>query len=162
MKKLLIIFMTIALIPSKVFSQEVPVITFDDLREMMDRNEDTLYIFNFWATWCSPCVEELPYFNEISKTYINENVQVILVCLDFPSQLENKVLPFIAGKHLQPKIVLLDQPRGGKWIDEISPEWSGAIPGTLFLNNSAKLREFHEGSFTLSELKEQVEQYLEY
>jgi thiol-disulfide isomerase/thioredoxin len=44
-------------------------VNFDELSQIINKNDDVLYVVNFWATWCSPCVEELPEFMEINREF---------------------------------------------------------------------------------------------
>ena len=51
-----------------------------------------LYVVNFWATWCRPCMEELPDFLEVNEAYtVNDQYQMILVSLDKSSALQTEV-----------------------------------------------------------------------
>lgn len=100
-----------------------------------DKNNDTTYVVNFWATWCGPCVKELPYFEQLTEAYKDHKVKVILVSLDFPKKMDRKLLPFLKKRQLKSDVVLLDDPKTNKWIDMVDPSWSGAIPVTLFVKN---------------------------
>lgn len=141
--------------------EEVPVIEFKDLKQYLDRSDNQLYVINFWATWCKPCVKELPYFNRIQKTYADDGVQVILISLDFTSNLASKVRPFVKKRALAPEVKLLDQPNGDAWIRQISEKWSGAIPATLLVRNGKRsVRSFHEKSFTYDELNNLIKNHL--
>jgi len=141
--------------------EEVPVIEFKDLKQYLNRSDNQLYVVNFWATWCKPCVKELPYFNRIEKEYGDQGVQVLLVSLDFTSNLASKVNPFVKKRDLAPLVMLLDQPSGDAWINKISNNWSGAIPATLLIRNGQNsARSFHEKSFTYAELKNLVTNHL--
>lgn len=137
-------------------NERVPVISLQQLQKIT-QGDAPLYIINFWATWCRPCVEEIPYFEKINEQYKDKGVETILVSLDFKEDLKEKVQPFVNKNQLKSKIYLLDVEKQKGWIDEINPNWSGAIPATLFL--SKKNTVFKEGELSLEELEEQVEQY---
>lgn len=125
---------------------------FADFEPMLRRQSDTLYVFNFWATWCKPCVEELPYFEQLTQDFAAEKVKVVLVSLDFPNQIESKLLPFVEKNKLQSEVVVLLDGRYNDWIDKVSPEWSGAIPATLIYKKDQ--RQFVGSKFdTYEELK---------
>lgn len=148
----LIILFTIGLSCLAV-AQNIPVINLDQLETRLNNGSDTTYVINFWATWCGPCVKELPYFEKIGSDRANQNFRVLLVTLDFAENLDSKVLPFIRKKQIKSKVLLLDESNPNKWIPRVSEEWSGAIPATLFINKQKKTRHFHEGSFEEDELE---------
>ncbi len=131
---------------------------FDDFEHHLHQEDDKIYVINFWATWCKPCVKELPYFEQIQAQYKNKNVEVILVSLDDIKKLNNKVIPFVKEKNLQSTVILLDDADYNSWIDKVSPQWSGAIPVTLFYNKNK--REFYEQEFDYQELEHIVKTFL--
>jgi thiol-disulfide isomerase/thioredoxin len=131
---------------------------YNGLKPLLERKDGKTYVVNFWATWCAPCVKELPAFEKLQSAYKNKNVEVILVSLDFPTQVESHLLPFIEKKKLQSKVVLLDDPDQNAWIPKISSNWSGAIPATLIYNE--KGRSFYEQSFHYEQLENEVIKFL--
>ena len=128
---------------------------FDDMEAdiMTNLSTDTTYVINFWATWCGPCVKELPYFEELNALYDGQPFKQILVSLDDPKKLESKVNPFIIKNKIESEVVLLADGKANSWIDKVDPNWSGAIPITLILRGEQKKfyeREFHS-TFELEE-----------
>lgn len=119
---------------------------------------DTLYVFNFWATWCSPCVKELPYFEKAFEEYKNSPIRIILVSLDSRKKLESQLLPFLEKSKLQNEVILLSHPNANEWIDKVSPTWSGAIPATVLISANKKL--FFEQSFEEQELLELINRHI--
>ena len=115
---------------------KIDIITFDELYKTIDLTSDNTYVINFWATWCKPCVKELPYFEYVNDTYSEKNVKVLLVSLDFPSQIESKIKPYIFTKKIRSKVLLLDDPDLKTWIPKVSNKWGGGIPATLIVNRS--------------------------
>lgn len=131
---------------------------YDGLKILLNKKDNKTYVINFWATWCKPCVEELPSFEKLHKTYKNKNVEVILVSLDFPNHIESKLIPFIKEHNLKPKVVLMADPDQNTWIPKVSTEWSGAIPATVIYNKN--YREFYEQSFTYHELENELTKFI--
>ncbi len=129
-----------------------------ELAPLLFKNDDTTYIINFWATWCAPCVKELPAFEKIGANYKGKKVEVILVSLDFPSQIESKLIPFIKKNQLKSQVVLMNDPNQDTWIPKVSKKWSGAIPATLIYNS--KKRAFYERSFEYDELENELHKFL--
>ena len=137
---------------------EIKSYTYNQLEPLLEKKNDTTCIINFWATWCGPCVKELPYFEKITSTYKDKKVEVILVSLDFPKQVEKKLIPFIKKRNLQSKVVLLDDINEDVWIKAIDSTWSGAIPATIIYN--AKSRKFYEKSFDYETLENELKTFL--
>ncbi len=140
---------------------QVEIVTLARLEKEMSSSKDTVYVINFWATWCKPCIEELPYFEEAHTFYATSNVRILLVSLDMPSELERTLLPFIQRKKLQSEIVLLNEPDPNIWIDKIEPTWTGSLPATLIFNGSSKKRMFFEKQISKEELFSTIQQMKE-
>lgn len=134
-------------------SQTIPIVKFDFYEKLRAKNNDTTYVVNFWATWCKPCVNELPYFEQLNETYKNQKVQVVLISLDFIKQYDSKLKPFVTKNKLQSLVVLLDEPNYNAWIDKVDASWGGAIPATVIFNNEKKYYRFFEHEFTFDELE---------
>ena len=135
-------------------AQQVEIIKYPQLLQMIDgdRDEDII-IYNFWATWCAPCVKEMPYFEKIDK---EEGVQVRFISLDDVEKLESRVIPFLNKKNIQAKVFLLDETDYNAFIDKVDKRWSGAIPATVIVNNKLNTKEFYEKEFHEGELEKVV------
>jgi thiol-disulfide isomerase/thioredoxin len=136
----------------------VPVLDFDAFEHMLHFDDDKTYIINFWATWCRPCIKELPYFEQVGHEYTDKGVEVILVSLDFPDRLETAVIPFIKRHKLKSQVVILDDANQNRWIPLVSEKWSGAIPATLIYNKNK--RQFYEQTFTYEQLLTELNTFL--
>ncbi|MDP3352661.1 MAG: redoxin domain-containing protein [Flavobacteriaceae bacterium] len=143
--------------PIEVVSDDgvsIEVYDFENFKPFLNQQNDIIYVINFWATWCKPCVEELPAFIKLHEKYQNQNVKVLLVSLDFPTKIKDQLIPFINIKKLEPEVILLDDPNQNNWIPQISEKWSGAIPATLIYKNNKN--EFYEQSFIFETLEQAV------
>ena len=149
-----ILLMVICLLcfSSRSMSQEVEVWKFSDLQSYIDSStsKPKLKVINFWATWCAPCIKELPYYEEAQTSYKND-VEILLVSLDFADKLNTKVIPLLARKNIQTRAVLLEDGNYNEWIDRVDPSWTGALPATLFISGNGK-RVFAEKEFEKEEL----------
>lgn len=137
----------------------IPVYDFEGFEPYLQKENDTIYIVNFWATWCKPCVKELPYFESIGEEFAHQKVKVLLVSLDFSEKLESHVLPFIEKHQLKSEVILLDDVDSNTWIPKVAESWSGAIPATLIYSRHE--RKFYEGSFTYDELLTELNTFLQ-
>ncbi|MFK7953669.1 MAG: TlpA family protein disulfide reductase [Ekhidna sp.] len=154
MKKTL--FALLLSVTIQLSAQDVEVVKFNELQRKILYTDAPLTIFNFWATWCGPCIKELPHFDELSES--NEDVKVFLVSLDFPDQLE-KVKNFVTKKSLSSEVLFLNEKDPDDYMPKVSEQWTGAIPATLFVTDLGKTY-FHEKEFSKEELEQTVDKYL--
>ena len=109
-------------IPREVISDNgvsIEVYDFKNFEKFLKQKKGRVQVFNFWATWCRPCVEELPYFEFLASKYARNNIEVTLVSLDTPEEVITKLIPFIKKLKLNSKVILLDDPDADKWITKI-------------------------------------------
>jgi thiol-disulfide isomerase/thioredoxin len=132
---------------------EIEVYNFDQLESLLSSNTDKTLVVNFWATWCKPCIKELPYFEAAQAKY-KEDIRVILVSLDFPEKLESQLIPFVNDHAIRSQVVLLNDPYENEWIPKVDTTWSGAIPATLIIKGAKRI--FYEKSFTQEELENEI------
>lgn len=129
----------------------IRTITLEELKaKTINSANDTLYVVNFWATWCKPCIEELPYFEQARKNNAGKKVKIFLISVDFMSERE-KVSKFSEKKMFQNEVYLLNAGNPNSWINEIEKSWDGAIPATIMYKAGQKVF-FKEGDLTQTEL----------
>lgn len=137
-------------------AQQLSVYKKSDLLKRIYNSSDTTYIVNFWATWCKPCVAELPEFEAFYQAHRTEAVKVLLVTLDFREDLEKRVLPFLQKNKYSSEVILLDETNGNDFIDAIHTQWSGAIPATLITAKDKRKQVFFEKKITAAILEEEL------
>ena len=138
----------------------IGIYDYDNFAKFLQAENDTTYVFNFWATWCKPCVEELPYFQQLLREHEHQGqkVRFIFVSLDDEDKTAEKLISFLLKKALKGEQILLKQKGMARWIPKINPNWTGSLPATLIYNK--KKRGFYEQSFEYNELKSLLQQYL--
>lgn len=134
----------------KGYSQNVKLINLDQLYERVKNGKDSTYVVNFWATWCAPCIKELPHFEKLQAEHKSEKLAVLLISLDFKSKMSSAVVPFVKRKNLKNEVFLLNESSPQEYIDRVDPSWSGSIPATLFIKGDK--RKFVESEFTYEQL----------
>ena len=162
LKKILI--NTVILLLSASFNglsgQKIEYLKIPDLEKIIKNPDNRLHVVNFWATWCPPCVKELPYFQSVAKEYDPSKVKFILVSLDFPSQIEKQLIPFLKKNKIMLDVAVMTDLDYNSWIDKIDASWEGNIPATLVFNNPLKKRHFHAGELDETELKNIINKLL--
>lgn len=142
-------------------AQQVAVVKLPQLQKRLSQPNDTTYVVNFWATWCAPCVKELPNFEQLNRAYAGQKVKVLLVSTDYASQLDKKVRPFVAKRNLRSEVLLLNETDPNTWMDKVDSQWSGALPFTLMINNKQQKRASFEREFTQPELTAALQKFLQ-
>ena len=135
------------------------VIKVADLEQMLARTgTPEIHVINFWATWCGPCVKELPLFEKVTAGK-HSNVKVTLVSLDLDIDPDpEKVYHFVERKGLRSEVLILEPADPNVWIDKIEKGWSGAIPATMLVNRQTGERRFIERALKEGELEEYIEE----
>lgn len=149
-----IVLFVCLLLSSAASAQKVAIIKFDQLDALISNRSDKIRVINFWATWCGPCVKELPYFQKLEEKQM-PGVEIILVNLDYADKVA-KVNAFVRKKNLTSRVLLLDEVDYNSWIDRVDPSWGGAIPATLFINTATGQRKFVDTPLTESELENHI------
>jgi len=139
-----------------VRAQDAVVIKFDKLQELMQTKTNEIQVINFWATWCAPCVKELPLFEQLRTDNKKGDVKITLINLDFADKV-NKVNAFLVKKKIQSSVLLLDEIDYNTWIDKVDQSWGGAIPATLIINPQNGKRKFVERELREGELEQLIE-----
>lgn len=134
---------------------QTAVVKFEEIDKLIKSPpSEKIQVINFWATWCAPCVKELPLFENLN-TQNPDEVEVTLVSLDFADHVD-KVNTFIARKNIKSRVLLLDNIDYNTWIDRVDTSWSGAIPATLIINPKTGHRKFIGKEIKQGELEEAI------
>jgi thiol-disulfide isomerase/thioredoxin len=150
--------MSLSLLAKAQNSPKAELAEFNELYDQINTQEsDTVYVLNFWATWCAPCIKELPDFQAAMTEYGDKPVRFVYISLDDPSRTE-RVQGFIDKKAYQGQFFILKDPDPNEWINKIDPDWQGEIPATLILAPNEK-KWFHSGMLTKEELISNINLY---
>jgi thiol-disulfide isomerase/thioredoxin len=129
------------LVTSIVFSQTIKKVKITEVEEYI-KNSDHPLVVNCWATWCAPCIEEIPYFMETVKKYSDQKVELLLLSLDFPTSYPNKILELIKKKKFEATFFWLNETNADYFCPKVDPKWDGTLPSTLLVNNKTGYRQF--------------------
>ena len=136
-------------------SQQIPRWKADSLLRYEERSSG-ITVINFWATFCKPCVEEIPHFMDVADRHVSEGVSLILVSLDLPDVYPGNLKAFIKKRKYRYPVYWLDESNADYFLPRIDTSWTGSIPSTMILNRKTGYRKFIESSLSEKELEEEI------
>lgn len=121
------------------------------------RNKDSVIIINFWATFCIPCIEEMPELMKVAKQYENQKVKLYFVSLDFKENYPGKLKSFVAKRKWKSNFIWLNETNADYFCPFIDSSWTGSLPATIVYNYSTGFKHFWEQKITASQLEAVLE-----
>lgn len=143
------LFLVLFLTSPLSWGQGGELVKLDKLQQLIQAEKEQIQVINFWATWCAPCIKELPLFEKLTAD--RKDVRVMLVSMDMDLDPDaDKVRKFVTRKKIQSQVLILNERNPNQWIEKLDKNWSGALPATLVVNNKTGKRKFvekelHEG-----------------
>jgi len=134
-----------------VQAQKIASVKMKEVVQRFSKKSDTIYVVNFWATFCKPCIAEIPGFIRVTDKYKNKHVKLLLVSLDLPAWYPNRIAAFAKKQNYTPEIAWLSETNADIFCPQIDPKWSGAIPATIIVNSKTGKKVFFEDE--VSEVK---------
>lgn len=135
--------------------QASDIATLEQLQAKLQGENDRIQVVNFWATWCAPCLKELPLLEKLNDERKDVHVRLISLDLDLDPNAD-KVRNFVQRKKLKAEVIILDEKDPNTWINKVDKGWSGAIPATLVINNRNGKRKFVEGQLHPGDLEKLI------
>jgi len=159
-KQLLFAFVFFVSCRQQASSQSIEKWKIEDLEQYIAKS-DTPVIVNFWATYCVPCLKEIPRFEETVKKYNDKGVKLLLVSLDFKETYPEKISSFVNKRKFKSPVVWLDETNADYFCPKIDSRWSGVMPATLFINNKKSVRNFFEEEMSKEKFEDEVKKILD-
>jgi thiol-disulfide isomerase/thioredoxin len=138
---------------SSLYAQNIQVVKAAEIISRINTASDTTFILNFWATWCAPCVKELPYFEVLNETLSGQPFKILLVSLDFKKDVSTRLQNFMEKRQMKCEVLFLDERDANEWIPLFSNSWSGVIPATNVIHRGKNINEFRASAFEQGELE---------
>ena len=132
------------------------VVKLAEVEKILKTPSEQIQVVNFWATWCGPCIKEMPLIEKLGQE--NNNVRVTLVSLDLDLDANpEKVYKFVERKAIKSTVLILDEQDPNSWIDKIEKQWSGSLPATIVVNTKTGKRVFVGKELKEGELEKMIE-----
>ncbi|MCS7153843.1 MAG: TlpA family protein disulfide reductase [Bacteroidia bacterium] len=114
-----------------LWGQVLPTRTWAEIERQLQSHPETLYVLNFWSTWCRPCIAELPHLQAAYERLAKQiPVSFWLISLDFPPDGAKKAARLLHQKGISLPAFWLSEKDPNTWIPRLHSDWDGAIPYT--------------------------------
>lgn len=160
MKTIFVLLLTFVMVNGSL-AQGFKRISKAELKAILENPSDKLHVINFWATWCGPCVNELPDFQKVIQETDKSKVDFLFVSLDFPSDADKNLGTFLKKNNYLFDIALMTETDYNSWINLVDPDWQGDIPSTLFFNRARKIHQFNSGAMEKGQLDKTIQSILQ-
>lgn len=121
----------VGLLSYKTFTQDVmPLSSVKDLETLRDSKKGKVVLVNFWASWCRPCVAEIPGLIKLYNNYKDSGFEIIFISVDVPEDIQSKVAPFLKSKGVDFTTYYNQFDKTDDLINFFDKNWQGAIPST--------------------------------
>jgi len=151
-KKIFMLFAA-GLLTGYAYCQNIAAYSAEDLVQRVS-DKDTTYIVNFWATWCIPCVGELPEFAKLHDHYRGKPVKIIMVSCNLETEYPGKLQAYVREKDMKQEVVWLSDTDIDHFRPVIDERWSGQIPSTIIFDNRRQQRYIIEEVTTAGAIEE--------
>ena len=152
MKKISALAIAFLLINTLSFGQTIKKVKITDVLKIADTSTVPIVI-NFFATWCRPCVQELPWFQKTVPNFQNKGVKLLLVSLDYADDYPKQIISFAKEHNINAQIVWLDEADPNYFCPKVDKRWEGTIPVSLMVNNANHFRAFYDHQIPEEQLK---------
>ncbi len=113
---------------------EVTLATAEEIAQRLEAEKGKVVVVNFWATWCPPCVKEMPELVAFYEAHAGEELTFLSYTVDHPSTIGEAVMPFIEDQGLPFPVYVVNEPNPDPLMALLGGEFNGAVPATFVYN----------------------------
>ena len=131
---------------------ELTIANKDDIKTLAENKTDKYRLVNVWATWCAPCVKELPELVAINRMYRGRKCEMITISTDTATDKE-KALEVLKDKQCSSKNLLFDSEKRDDLFDNLDAQSEGGVPYTVLIAPGGEVVHRQHSSIDAAELK---------
>jgi thiol-disulfide isomerase/thioredoxin len=131
----------------------VELATAAQFRSVLAAEKGKVVVVNFWGTWCTPCLREIPDLVKLESELAPRGLVLLGVAMDEPASLDGLVRPF-QGKYFPAfRTLSRNEPDMDTMASVIDPAWNELLPTTYFIDRTGKVVKRIQGKKTLDEFR---------
>lgn len=139
----------------------VKVVKIQDLLKVFKASRGSVTVLNFWATWCKPCLEEMPELVRFYREHQSKGVSFVSVSADHPDDLMERVRPYVERQRIPFAVWVVGGESPDELVQAIDPQWQGSLPATFVFDASGTRRQAWYGKVEFSDLAGAVDSLLQ-
>ena len=160
MKKIILLFLVCCSIQFTSNAQAIRKLKIEEVLHMIDTSTQPLVV-NFWATWCAPCIHEIPWFEKTIAQYADKKVKLVLVSIDYPDEFPAGITAFAKKNGYRSQIIWLNETDAEVFCPKVDKSWDGTIPVTMMVNNKKHFKQFYKQQLPESRLVQELKSLVE-
>ena len=160
MKSSFVIFLFLIFLNITGAQELITIHSISKIDSLRDESKNKVIMFNFWASWCKPCVKEFPDLIKLNQNYQDKGFVLILISLDFPDDVEGKVKPFLKSSNVNFPVYFGDFKNPDNVMNYFDPKWDGAIPATFIYDKNGFLKSYVIGDHDYNFYENLIKAYL--
>ncbi len=110
-----------------------------ELRAELDARKGRVVLVNFWATWCRPCLKELPDLLALERDYGSRGFELLAVSLDDPADGEAIVGPFVTKWFPSLRTLIRSSTDMDATVSVIDPAWNEVLPTSYLVDREGRV-----------------------
>ncbi len=134
---------------------DVTLASAQDLKTLRKNPTGKLLLVDFWATWCTPCVDEFPKLETMYRMYGQRAFDLVTVSINYPDE-KAGVLAALAKQHATSRNLLLGSTDIYSLMAAFDPDWNAAVPYTILIRTDGEVVYKRQGSVDALELRRQI------
>lgn len=153
-------------LPTAVYTPpEIKLATTAEIRQVIAAERGNVVVLNFWATWCPPCVKEMPELAKFWREFDGKGVRFLSVSADHHSLLNSTVVPFVKSYEIPFPVRVMYVENPDQFVSELpltweDRPWDGALPATFIFDREGNQVWSNVGEVTRDILAEKVKSLL--
>lgn len=129
------------------------LVSADELRARLAAERGQVVVVAFWATWCAPCLKELPELAKLNAAWRERGTKLIAVAMDEPTALAAQVEPFRLRYFPEVDGLLRSETEMDTMVSVVDPAWNEILPTTYIIGRDGKVFKKIQGIKPYAELE---------